>query len=122
MLSDDLYQRAHQWAAITRQDVSQTLVGALDIVLTPIATAPELEKPVSALSDDEILALTRVQMAPVQGKRLEKLLQKQQQTILSMDERSELIVLIQIYHQLWIRQSEALAEAVRRGLRGPLEP
>ncbi len=29
---------------------------------------------------------------------------------------------MQVYNQLWIRQSEALAEAVQRGLQGPLEP
>jgi hypothetical protein len=31
------------------------------------------------------------------------------------------MALMQIYHQLWIRQSEALAEAIKRGLRPPLE-
>ena len=29
---------------------------------------------------------------------------------------------MQVYQQLWVRQSEALAEAVRRGLRAPLTP
>ena len=32
----------------------------------------------------------------------------------------ELFALMQVYDQLWIRQSEALAEAVRRGLRPAL--
>jgi hypothetical protein len=39
---------------------------------------------------------------------------------LTTPEQAELFALIQVYQQLWVRQSEALAEAVRRGLRAPL--
>jgi hypothetical protein len=35
---------------------------------------------------------------------------------------STLLALMQVYQQLWIRQSEARAEAVHRGLRAPLTP
>ena len=121
-LPDELYEHARRWATITQRDLSETLTDALTIVLTPVYTIPRLEKPVSSLSDEDVLALSRAQMKPAQGRRLSELLEKQRESILTEGERSELLALMQVYSQLWIRQSEALAEAVRRGLREPLEP
>jgi hypothetical protein len=82
---------------------------------------PVLEKPISLLSDEDVLALCRTQMSLSSGRRLSELLEKQREGVLTGSERSELLALMQVYDQLWIRQSEALAEAVRRGLRKPLE-
>ena len=121
-LSDHLYARAKQWAALTRRDVPQTLTDALEIVLTPLLEPPEGEPPVTSMSDAEIMALAQVQMAPQQGKRLDRLLAKQREDPLTAPEQSELLTLMQEYNRLWIRQSEALGEAVRRGLREPLAP
>ena len=121
-LPDDLYERARHWATLTQRDLSETLTDALVIVLTPVHTTPLLEKPVSFLSDEDVLVLSGAQMRPAQGQRLSKLLEKQREGVLTESERSELLALMQVYNQLWIRQSEALAEAVRRGLRKPLEP
>jgi hypothetical protein len=90
--------------------------------LTPVFTAPVLDQPISSLSDERVFALCSVQMKPAQGRRLSELLEKQNEKLLTERERSELLALMQTYDQLWIRQSEALAEAVRRGLRRPLEP
>jgi len=122
MLPDELYERAERWATITRQDLSEALTDVLAIVLRPMHAAPKLEKPISSLSDQEVLALSKVQMEPAQGRRFGELLEKQREGELTDDERPELLALMQAYEQLWIRQSEALAEAVRRGLREPLEP
>lgn len=121
-LPDELFELAKRWAAITQQDLTDTLTDALTIALTPVHTAPEMEEPVSSLSDRDVLSLSMAKMNPAQGRRLNQLLEKQREGMLSEDERPELLALIQIYHQLWIRQSEALVEAVRRGLRDPLEP
>jgi hypothetical protein len=121
-LSDDLYERAKQWAALTRRDVPQTLTDALEIVLTPLLEPPAGDPPVTSMSDGEVMALAQVQMVPQQGKRLDHLLAKQREDQLTAAEQSEILALIQRYHRLWIRQSEALAEAVRRGLRVPLAP
>ena len=84
-------------------------------------TTPRLERPVSSLSDEDVLALSKAQMRPAQGRRLSELLEKQRESELTEGERSELLALMQVYNQLWIRQSEALAEAVRRGLRRPAD-
>jgi len=121
-LPDELYEHARRWATITQRDLSETLTDALTIVLTPVYTMPSLEKPVSLLSDEGVIALSRAQMKPAQGRRLSELLEKQREGALAKGERPELLALMQVYSQLWIRQSEALAEAVRRGLREPLEP
>jgi len=94
----------------------------LALVLTPISTPPGDAPPVAALSDTEVLALAQVQMAPQQGHRLDQLLAQQGEATLTTQEQAELLALMQVYQQLWVRQSEALAEAVRRGLRAPLTP
>ncbi|MEA3350106.1 MAG: hypothetical protein U9Q82_05750 [Chloroflexota bacterium] len=120
-LPNDLYEQAQQWAMITQQDLSETLADALSIALTPVYTAPRLEKPVKTLSNEEIQELCNTRIESDQGRQLSQLLEKQREGILSDDERKEMLALMQIYHRLWIRQSEALAEAVRRGQRKPLE-
>jgi hypothetical protein len=119
-LSDDLYERAKQWASRSQRDVPQTLTDALEIVLTPVQESRESAPPVTTMSDAEVLALTQVQMAPRQGRRLDDLLAIQREEPLAASEQAELLALMQEYNRLWIRQSEALAEAVRRGLRQPL--
>jgi hypothetical protein len=121
-LPDDVYERAKQWAALTHREVPHVLTEALTVVLTPAGEPPLWTLPVTVLSDAEVMALAQVQMAPSQGKRLDRLLAKQREHTLVVSEQAELLVLMQVYHQLWLRQSEALAEAVRRGLRAPLAP
>ena len=56
-----------------------------------------------------------------EGERLGELLGKQRENMLAETEQLALAMLMQVYHRLWIRQSEALVEAVKRGLRPPLE-
>ncbi|HEX9923084.1 MAG TPA: hypothetical protein VGD99_10505 [Anaerolineae bacterium] len=121
-LSDELYEQAKRWAALTQRDLSETLTDALTIVLTPVHTIPEFEQPMAALSDEQVLTLSQIQMEANLGKRLGALLEKQREGMLAEAEHSELLALMQVYEQLWLRQSETLAEAVRRGLRAPLEP
>jgi len=121
-LPDELYERAERWATITRRDLPEALTDALAIALTPVYTTPWPKEQISSLSDEEVLTLCEAQMKPAQGQRLNKLLEKQREGTLTESECPELLALMQIYEQLWIRQSEALAEAVRRGLREPLEP
>ena len=121
-LSDDLYEQAQHWAVLTQRDVPQLLTEALALVLTPVGAPPVGGPPVTALSDAEVLALAQVQMVPQQGHRLDQLLAKQGEETLGVQEQAELLALMQVYHQLWVRQSEALAEAVRRGVHAPLTP
>ena len=120
-LPDDLYENAQQWSVMTQRNLSETLTDALRIVLTSVSIKPQREHPVSSLSNEEVIALSKAQMEQSQGERLGKLLEKQREATLTEAEQISLMTLMQVYHQLWIRQSEALAEAVKRGLRPPLE-
>ncbi len=121
-LSNELYEQAQRWATVTQQGLQDALEDALSIALTPMYDAPQMEEPVTSLSDEEVLALCEIKMDQTQGQRLSRLLEKQREGALSDEERRELQALIQLYNYLWIRQSRALAEAVRRGLREPLAP
>ena len=121
-LSNELYETATRWAALTRHDVPKTLTDALSIVLSPRNIPPAPAKPLSTLSDAEVIALCRTDPGAEAGRRVNALLEKQREGTLNSREQQELVALMQGYDQLWLRQSEALAEAVRRGLRAPLEP
>ena len=115
-LPDDLLQNAQSWSNITHRDIAETLTDALKIILTPVYSVPALEQPVVTLSNDEVLALTSIQMDKSQAAHLNRLLDMQQAGTLQEGDHLALVALMQIYNQLWIRQSEALAEAVRRGI------
>jgi hypothetical protein len=119
-LPDELYEQAQRWAMLTSQDVNKTLTEAITLVLSPLPDQ-DIETPVSVLSDEEVLALSQAQIDKHQGRRFSELLNKQGEGQLTLTEESELWALMQIYERLLVRQSEALAEAVRRGLRPPLE-
>ena len=73
-------------------------------------------------SDVEVRAGTDVQMPVAEDQRLSDLLQRQQAGSLTDAERGELASLIGLYQRLLLRKAQALREAVRRGLRDPLEP
>lgn len=115
-LPDELRERAERWASLTHRDLPQALTEMLEIALAPAHTAPDLDEPIASLPDHEILALSRLQMTSEQAERLGRLLAKQRESELDEGERRELLALMQVYERLWVRQSEALAEAVRRGL------
>lgn len=117
-LPEDLYLQAQQWAAITQQELSATLTEALSLVLMPLPATDDPQ--VSELSDEEVLALTKARLKPAEGQRLDVLMAKQREGSLPETERAELLALMHRYNHLWIQQSEALAEAVERGLRPPL--
>jgi len=85
-------------------------------VLTPLPSVPELDDPIEALSDSDVLAQTRLQLPADRGQRLSELSAERRAGVLSPEKQQELLGLTQIYQRYWLRQSEALAEAVRRGL------
>ena len=79
-----------------------------------------LRPPVSNLSNAEVLELADAKMNPFQNRRLGELQAKGKGSGLTIDERYELMALMQICQLGQLRKSEALAEAVRRQLRAPL--
>lgn len=116
-LPDDVYHQAARIAQVMNQDVSHVLAEAIESMLSPLGSSAVVFAPVGELTDREVLAAAEVRMDEAQGKRLGKLLDRQQAGKLSEAERSELAALMQIYHGNLIQKAQALGEAVRRGLK-----
>jgi len=76
--------------------------------------------PISTLSDNQIIALTELQMESSQDQRLSQLLQIQQERAITTTEQSELAMLMEIYQAGLMRKAQTLNESVKRGLRQPL--
>lgn len=114
-LSDEVYRQAELLAQQCHRSVSEILVETLENFLLPTA------KPVSELSDPEVIALTQIRLQPVQEQRLSELLEHQQCGTITDFEREELQALIHIYEDRLLRQAQALNESVRRGLLEPLQ-
>lgn len=121
-LPDKMYEQAARLAELMNQDVQRVLAETIESVLSPLgATAGDLT-PVGELSDSEVLAAADLRMDEAQGRRLGRLLDRQQAGKLRERERNELAALMQVYHECLVRKAQALGETVRRGLREPLAP
>ena len=114
-LPDEVYHQAELLALQRHRTVSEILVETLEKFLLPTA------KPVSALSDSEVISQTQLRLQPVEEQRLSELLDRQQSGTIAFVERDELQALIRIYETRLLRQAQALNEAVRRGLIEPLK-
>ena len=121
-LPDEVYHRAERLAQLISRDVADLLADTVELSLPPLSPQSDTVRPVTELTDEEVLALTELQMDPKQDRRLSLLLDRQQAGELSDTERSELLALMQLYQEGLLRKAQALHEAVQRGLRKPLAP
>lgn len=121
-LHDEVYRRAKRLAQMSNRNIEDLLAQAIELSLSPVGAAANNYKPVSKLSDREVLELSDMQMDSKQERRFSRLLNKQQTGKLSNSEEPELLALIQNYQENLLRKAQALREAVRRGLREPLTP
>lgn len=119
-LPDRLIDRAKRLGEQTQRDMETILADTIEMVLPTLENASDRIADMSALSDAEVLKLAESKMDEVQNKRLGELQQHGKQTGLTEAERYELLALLQIYQIGQLRKSEALAEAVTRGLIPPL--
>ena len=115
-LPDEVYQRVQRLAQLASRDVADILTDAIKLSIPPVSLHTETIEPISVLSDEQIIALTQLQMEPEQDQRLSNLLDKQQAGILTNNQRLELLTLMQIYQEGLLRKATALSEAVKRGL------
>jgi hypothetical protein len=120
-LSDEVYQRAERLAQITGRKVSDVLADTIEISLPPLGGPTASERTVAAMTDEEVLDLADLRMAPAQDQRLSELLYKQQAGQLADSEPSELAALMRQYEEGLLRKAQALQEAVKRGLREPFQ-
>jgi hypothetical protein len=100
---------------------SKKSLANLKTVMDEVASTPLVRaESVSDLTDEEIVALTELQMEPRQDVRLSELLdlldatlrERQQAGNLTESERPELQSLMQIYQEGMVRKAAAQAEAV----------
>ena len=120
-LPDEVYRRAVTLARLSGRRMSDVLADTIALSLPPLSPQADAAQPLSTLSDDQVLALADAQMEPAQDRQFSRLLDRQQAGTLTEAERSELLVLMQIYQETLLRKAQALHEAIRRGLREPLQ-
>jgi len=121
-LPDDVYRRAEWLAQLTSRAVADVLADTIALSLTSFSAQPASVTPITDLTDEEVLRQAELHMTPEQDRRLSTLLHRQQAGKLSDTERAEMLALMQVYLEGLLRKAQALREAVRRGLRAPLEP
>jgi hypothetical protein len=119
-LSDEIYQRAELFARLANRDIASVLADTIQLFIPPIRLDVLDLQPVADLPDEQVLALTELQMEPEQDARLSALLDRQQASLITENERLELQSLMQIYQEGLLRKATALGEAVKRGLVEPL--
>ncbi|MHC5724867.1 MAG: hypothetical protein ACYTXY_12140 [Nostoc sp.] len=119
-LPDEIYQRAERFARLANRDLASILVDTIQLSIPLVSGDITDLEPVFALSDEEVLVLTELQMESAQDARLSKLLDRQQSGTLSEGDRSELQTLMQVYQEELLRKATVLSEAVKRGLIEPL--
>jgi len=118
-LPDEVYQRAERFARLANRDVTSVLADSIQLSIPPIQEDVLDLEPIANLTDEQVLALTELQMEPDQDARLSELLDRQQAGLLVNGERLELQTLMQIYQEGLLRKATALSEAVKRGLIEP---
>jgi hypothetical protein len=121
-LRDEVLRRAERISRDTGRPVAELLAEAIDASFNPLGPLSEAMPPVRDLPDDVLLAVADSMMPDPLGGRLNELLARQRENLLSPAERAELMALNQAHNVGLVRKSQAIAEAVRRGLRGPPRP
>lgn len=125
-LPDEVYKKAEHFAQLTNRNVADILTQVITLSLSPISSqsAPNDKLEIASfasLPDEEVIALTELQMESEQDQRLSELLYNQQAGTLANTDHSELLALMQVYQEKLLLKAQALREAVQRGLREPLD-
>lgn len=120
-LPDEVYRQAQQLAQITNRAVAEVLTETIASGLLQIDPLSVEIQNIEELSDRAVLDLAESQMAPARSRRFSRLLDRQQAGALTGEERAELNALMQHYQIGLLHKAQGLQEAVRRGLRPPLE-
>lgn len=121
-LPENLVESAQRLGEFTARELSDVLIDTLEIVLPTFNNISEisLNSQISYLADAEVIEIANLKMDAAQNNRLGELQAKGKNIGLTETERYELLVLISIDQIGQLRKSEALAEAVKRGIKTPL--
>jgi hypothetical protein len=111
-IPDEIARRAHEVGAMTQRDWEEVLLDWLKHAANDV--------PVESLSDSEVLGLSELQMAEDQSQELSDLLALNSEGELDATGHLRLDELMTVYRDGMVRRSQALREAVARGLRPPI--
>ncbi len=104
-------------AIILAEQTKQTPEDVLEEWLEETASETLVEE----LSDEEVLALTEMQLGESQQTNFSRLLEKNSENDLNHEEMHELDEMMRYYENGLLRKSKALRVAVARGLTEPLK-
>ena len=121
-LSEKLLERAERWAQRMGRPVPEVLTQLIESSLAPLGSEAELPRPINDWTDGEVLAAADEQMSAEDDNRISELLHRQQEGLLTSPERAELSARMLAYQEGLLRKAQGLSEAVRRGLRMPVQP
>ena len=119
-LPENLVARAQTIALRAGLSVNDLLAESIELSLKSWGTV--VEGDIHHCGDEEVLNACDLDLSTEDDRRLTELLQRQQAESLLVQEQAELASLMQVYQEGLVRKAEALREAVRRGLRGPVQP
>ena len=120
LLTDELYERAKRFAHLANRDIASIITDTVLSSLPPLGVHIDALPAINTLTDEELLILANSQMPSEQDARLSELLTKQRENELAGNEPEELVTLMQIYQEGWLRKTTALTEAIGRGLLEPM--
>jgi stage III sporulation protein SpoIIIAA len=121
-ISEKIVEYAKIIGNSTQRDVETVISDTLEMLLPTLENIEyyQLNFNMTDLPDSEVLKIANSKMNMERNIRLGELQNKGKNIGLTEAEQSELTTLIKIYEIGQLRKSEALAEAVKRGLREPL--
>lgn len=120
-LPDDVLHEAQQAAARTSRQVTEVLADSVTSFFQPLVVSSELAD-FAQMPDDEVLRIADSEMPRKHSRRMSELLDLQREGTIGRMERAELRMLMQFYQTGQLLKTNALVEAVRRGLRERLSP
>lgn len=112
-ISEQVLHRAKYKALQSQKRIEEILSDWLERIIR--------ETPVDELPDEEVLALTELQLTPLQEANLSDLLVRNREDALDVAGRRKLDELMRLYEHGLLRKAQALRVAVQRGLREPLQ-
>jgi predicted DNA-binding protein len=121
-LPDDVMRRAELLARHTNRPVADVLAETLELSLNPLEALQGRREPMTKWTDEEVLKAADDRISEEEDDRFSELLDRQQAGAMSQAERTELAAFMERYQVGMLRKAWALREAVRRGLREPLQP
>jgi hypothetical protein len=121
-LPTEILERAELLAQRAGRPVGDLLAETIELSLRPLGSEDCTATLPANWSVAEVLAAADAVMSAKEDRRLSQLLHRQQAGTLTDAERPELHSLMQLYQERLLRKAQALREAVRRGLRKPVQP